>query len=223
MSPHTKRAIVLAAVAAGAGGVFLLWRALSSPQGASKSKTLEGTTSGTGATHERDDGATRTPTTSSAQRRDESRTLAARKRRDALREDIYRGLGQRPPDATGTSPATRSLPPSSPVPLDRKYIQERIRSDFVPLASQCYEALLATNPTARGKAVFSFKIVGDAATGGIVESAELVEGTTLTDPEFSYCVSESLLSLSFVAPPNDGWVTVTYPLDFSPDEPSDGG
>jgi hypothetical protein len=110
------------------------------------------------------------------------------------------------------------LPPS-PVALDRDYIRSRIRSDFVPLASQCYESLLATQPTARGKAVFSFTIVGDEDVGGIVEAAELIEGTTLTDPEFATCIRESLLSVTFAPPARGGWVTVTYPLDFSPDAP----
>jgi hypothetical protein len=223
MTPSTKRGIVLACVLAAAGGAFLLWRYLARPDDTPASATPRVTTSHADPAPERDERAPQPAAARSARPRNEERTAAARKRRDALREDIYRGLGQKPPDATAKTPETNSLPASSPVPLDRKYIQERIRSDFVPLASQCYEALLEKNPTARGKAVFSFKIVGDTGTGGIVESAELVEGTTLTDPEFAYCVSESLLSLSFVPPPNDGWVTVTYPLDFSPDDPSDGG
>jgi hypothetical protein len=173
------------------------------------------------ATRRREDEAARVAAAASAARlEEERRALAARKQRAELREDIYRALGKQPPEATGKAAPARKLPRSSPVPLDKKYIQERIREDFVPLAKDCYEALLSKNPTARGKAVFSFVIVGDAETGGIVESAELVDGTTLTDPEFSYCVSESLLSLAFAPPPNDGWVTVTYPIDFSPDEPS---
>jgi hypothetical protein len=159
----------------------------------------------------------------SGRKPDGERSKEARRRRDALRENIYRALGRKPPEPQKVG--ARAEPPPAPpaVPLDRKYIQTRIRSDFVPLASQCYETLLATHPNARGKAVFSFTIVGDADTGGIVESVELTEGTTLADPEFAYCVRESLLSLSFAPPPNDGWVTVTYPLDFSPDEPDDAG
>lgn len=165
--------------------------------------------------------AARLEAAASAQRlENERRELAARSQRASLREDIYRGLGKKPPESTGKPRAKPTLPRQSPVPLDRKYIQKRIREDFVPLAKDCYETLLAKDPKARGKAVFSFVIVGDAETGGIVESAELVQGTTLTDPEFAYCVGESLLSLSFDPPPNDGWVTVVYPIDFSPDDPT---
>jgi hypothetical protein len=166
----------------------------------------------------RDETAARGAAAASAARlEEERRKLAARNRRDSLRDDIYRGLGKRPPDVTEKAPGKRTLPGSSPVPLDRKYIQERIREDFVPLAKVCYDALLAQKPTARGKVVFSFAIVGDAETGGIVEFVELDDGTTLSDPEFAYCVTESLLSVSFVPPPKDGWVTITYPIDFSPD------
>ena len=158
---------------------------------------------------------------SAAVLKEKQRAVELLRQRAELRENIYRGLGKQPSEMTAKGPAKRTLPRSSPVPLDKKYIQERIREEFVPLAKSCYDGVLVRDPTARGKAVFSFVIVGDAETGGIVESAELVQGTTLSDPDFAYCVNQSLMSVSFDPPPNDGWVTVTYPMDFSPDEPSD--
>jgi hypothetical protein len=207
-----------------AGAALLFSRTIVRPRRDSKSSASERTPAPA-------DPAVRLPMESAAsgnparsgRKLDEARNKEARRRRDALRENIYRGLGRKPPEPREIGALTEPPPAPPAVPLDRKYIQSRIRSDFVPLASQCYETLLATHPEARGKAVFSFTIVGDAETGGIVESVELTEGTTLADPEFAYCVRESLLSLSFAPPPNDGWVTVTYPLDFSPDEPDDAG
>ena len=158
---------------------------------------------------------------SAAVLKDKQRQLEVLKQRAELRENIYRGLGKQPPEVTKEGPPKRRLPRSSPVPLDKKYVQERIRYGIVLTARVCYDYLLARDPNARGKAVFSFVIIGDSDTGGIIEPAELVKGTTLSDPEFLECVNESLLRLSFDPPPNDGWLTVTHPMDFSPDDPSD--
>ncbi|HYO98150.1 MAG TPA: hypothetical protein VER33_26780 [Polyangiaceae bacterium] len=76
---------------------------------------------------------------------------------------------------------------------------------------------MKASPTASGKVVFAFTNRRDASVGGIVESVELIEGTTLGDPEFDLCVRESLLSLRLRPPKNGGVVTVTYPVDFSPE------
>ena len=50
----------------------------------------------------------------------------------------------------------------------------------------------------------------------------MMDDTTITDPEFQTCVRESMMSVSFAAPPNDGEVTVVYPITFSNSD-DDGG
>src|SRR6185436_3500755 len=102
--------------------------------------------------------------------------------------------------------------------LPREYIQARIRQDFFPLAISCYESALARSPNLRGRIVVDFMIVGDAKVGGIVDQAEIDEKSDIEDPEFRTCLRESMLSMVFEAPENDGWLTVTYPFVFEPDD-----
>ena len=57
--------------------------------------------------------------------------------------------------------------------------------------------------------------------GGVVDSANIDAKTSdLLAPSFVQCMSESMMSVSFGAPP-DGHPTTTvdYPFEFSPDEP----
>lgn len=139
----------------------------------------------------------------------------ARADRDRVRRQIYAAWGQVPPEDRPTAAPAASDAPA----LDRKYLQDRIREDFAPLARSCYEDALVRVPRLAGKVVLDFTIVGDEAVGGVVESAELGDGGTLHDAEFGNCIRESLLSVTFKAPEHGGRVTVTYPFDFSPGEP----
>jgi hypothetical protein len=152
-----------------------------------------------------------------------TRTVRDRQRRDQLRERIYQAYGLQAPAAGATPPSGGS--PHAPLGSDAgrispEYVQARIREDFVPLAKQCYEAAIERDAGKAGKLVFSFVIVGDDDSGGIVESAETVKGTTLDDEELVTCLRESMLSLSFAPPENGGSVSVTYPFLF---DPGDGG
>ena len=61
-------------------------------------------------------------------------------------------------------------------------------------------------------------IVGDAKSGGIVDQAKINERTDIADRELATCLRESMLSMVFAPPENNGWVTVTYPFRFSPDD-----
>ncbi len=98
-----------------------------------------------------------------------------------------------------------------------KYIRETIQQQFIPLAGSCYEQLLQRQPQARGKLVLDLEIVGDGSVGGVVNDVSLGEGTTLDDEELATCVSESLYSTIFDAPPDDEKsVTVSYPLELEP-------
>ncbi len=104
-----------------------------------------------------------------------------------------------------------------------KYIQQRVRDDLFPLARECYAAQLAKNPKLAGRFIMHFRIVGDRKIGGVVDTAYADDAGTLTDPEFSKCMTESMMSITFDAPPGKaGQVTVTYPIEFSPDD-DDGG
>ena len=67
----------------------------------------------------------------------------------------------------------------------------------------------------------SFRIVGDKRVGGVVDQASLSlgDGGAPSDPEFERCMTESMMSVSFDAPPNGGEVTVKYPIELAPDPP----
>ena len=106
--------------------------------------------------------------------------------------------------------------------LTKEYIQQRVLQDFIPLARSCYEAALAEKPDLRGKLVIDFMIVGDTEIGGIVEQAKFNHASDIHDPGFETCMRESMLSMVFSPPENDGWVTVTYPIEFSPEEEDSG-
>ena len=101
-----------------------------------------------------------------------------------------------------------------------KYIQQRVREDFFPLARKCYEDALLRDPKLGGRIVFAFNIVGDEKVGGIVEAVDVLNESTLRDPEVIDCMRQSFLSVSFPPPPGGGTVTVVYPIIFSND---DGG
>ncbi len=152
------------------------------------------------------------------------RTLKDRERRDDLRRRIYAAFGEEPPPQEARRQARPKPAPLAQAPaaargsLDKQYIQDRIREDFVPLAKECYEAALERDPKLGGKLKIDFEIVGDESVGGVVESAELSEDSEIQDEEFMYCMRESMLSMSFEPPKGGGSVSVTYPFSFSSGE-----
>jgi hypothetical protein len=158
-----------------------------------------------------------------------------RAKRDQLRTLIWKAIGQpsppeRAPTKKGVAYVLPERPPwSTPPPggggdaapgIEPKYIRERVRNDFFPLARKCYGDALETNPSLGGKVVLAFNIVGDAKTGGIVEAVDVLNESTLRDPDVIDCMRQSFLSVTFPPPANGGEVTVTYPIIFSND---DGG
>jgi hypothetical protein len=102
--------------------------------------------------------------------------------------------------------------------IDPDYIKKRVHEDLFPLAKGCYADALKRDPKAAGKLVVFFRIIGDQKVGGVVDETKLLDGTTLADPEMQTCVRESMMSVSFDAPPGDREVTVVYPIDFSPED-----
>jgi hypothetical protein len=148
-----------------------------------------------------------------------SATVINRARRDELRGRLLSPLQARGVERdphTGFTLPSRSTGPSHN--LTEAYIAARVREDFLPLARSCYQNALLTHPTLRGRVVIDFMIVGDAKVGGIVDQAKIEETSDIADPEFATCVRESMLSMVFEPPDNDGWVSVAYPILFDPDD-----
>jgi hypothetical protein len=109
---------------------------------------------------------------------------------------------------------------------DAEYIRANFREDMFPLIKSCYEGALKRKPELAGKLVLGFTIVGDQDVGGVVEDADIEDDSTLKDDDMETCVRESLMTLTFDKPPGGGgYVTVRYPLAFSPgpDPESDAG
>ena len=75
-------------------------------------------------------------------------------------------------------------------------------------------------PRREGRGRPPVAIVGDAKIGGVVESADVLDRSTLRDAEMIKCMRESMLTMTFPPPKQGGFVTVEYPLVFSND---DGG
>ncbi|HEX3344078.1 MAG TPA: AgmX/PglI C-terminal domain-containing protein [Polyangiaceae bacterium] len=111
---------------------------------------------------------------------------------------------------------------AGPEKFSPEYIRDRVREDLFPLAKGCYADALKRNPKLSGRLAVSFRILGDKKVGGVVDEAHMTEDTTIDDAEMQTCVRESMMSVSFDAPPNDGEVTVVYPIDFSPDDDEAG-
>ena len=150
-------------------------------------------------------------------------TVIDKKRRDEVKAALRPMLeaeGVRYDPKTGFT-----LPAGAPGPshnLTHDYIQARVREDFFPLARSCYETALAKSPKLGGRVVVDFMIVGDAKVGGIVDQAKINDRTDIDDDEFKTCLRESMLSMVFAPPENDGWVTVTYPIVFAPGDDEEG-
>jgi hypothetical protein len=89
-------------------------------------------------------------------------------------------------------------------------IQSIVRSQFGAYRD-CFEAGLVRDNALKGTARVSFTIERD----GSVSHAS-GEGSTLADPEVVRCVVDGVGKLRFPAP-DDGTVTVIYPIQFSPD------
>ena len=157
-----------------------------------------------------------------------------RARADEMRERIRALLAEAGPLVAAAEPGAapagaasfRTMPEvpqlDGGMKVDPQYLRDVMRSDFFPLAKDCYVAALEKKPRLGGRIVMHFEILGDRKVGGVVNEAKFLDGTTIDDPEFQTCVRESMMSVSFAAPPEDGSLTVTFPIVFSPDEPEGG-
>jgi len=149
-----------------------------------------------------------------------------RQKRDELRAAVWRSLGRDLPDAAPAKTAY-VLPEVPPWPddpgddsgragIDPQYVQDRVHNEFFPLARKCYGDMSDRIPDAGGRVVLAFDIVGNQNIGGIVEQVDVLDKSTLRDPEFIDCMRQSFLSVTFPPPEGGGMVTVEYPIVFSP-------
>ncbi len=175
-------------------------------------------------------------------------TVRDERLRAQLRDALARAF------ATGSDAASldaASRPGTAPISamgnLDPGYIRERIRGDFIPMASQCYDLLLARRPGFAGRMVLRFRITAHEQLGGIVEDVSVAPARSANadagleaaardadapsqdasrsvfgDDAFETCVRESMMTVAFAPPPRGGTLTVSYPIGLAPDEPQSG-
>ena len=89
------------------------------------------------------------------------------------------------------------------------FVQRVVRSDFRKFR-QCYEDGLHKDPKLAGKVAVRFVIGSD---GKVASAAD--GGSDLPNPAVVRCVIQSFSSLTF-PPPENGKVTVVYPIQFTP-------
>jgi hypothetical protein len=126
------------------------------------------------------------------------------------------------PEAGPPRPFAAGAFDAGPEKLSPEYIKDRVHEDLFPLAKGCYADALKRNPKLAGRLSVAFRIIGDPKVGGVVDEAHMADDTTIADAEMQTCVRESMMSVSFDAPPNGGEVTVIYPIEFSPDDDDAG-
>jgi hypothetical protein len=149
---------------------------------------------------------------------------SARRKADAVRARL---AAQR---ATGAAnyPTQRTTGaanyPSMPTPIGSgtqkglplgDYLDDVIQREFMPMGATCYADLVRKQPDAGGGVILDVAIAGDPSVGGVVDSVDVDAGATLAQNDFITCVRESMMAMTFKAPPG-GRVTFTLPLEFSP-------
>lgn len=149
-----------------------------------------------------DDGSRRTPAKIA---RDARRALEAMRPRllEAIRARAATAPAESKPDAGET--------------YDPRRVLTQLGEGVLPLVRPCYEAALARRPGLAGHLVLVLDIESDPVDGGTIEAADFTDESTISDPEMRACVRESLLAVTFDAPPApSGRLTVKYPIDFTP-------
>ena len=154
---------------------------------------------------------------------------------DRMRAQIHAWLADggspspktRGPDASASPAAFPSMPllgvdDAGRPQVDPAYVQKRVHEDLFPVAQKCYADALARRPGLSGKLVVYFRVIGDKSVGGVVDEVRVLGDTTLDDAELQTCVRESMMAVTFDAPPDDEGMTVVYPLLFSPDDEEGG-
>jgi hypothetical protein len=150
-----------------------------------------------------------------------------RERLARLRAAVWHAFGPAVPLEEAPRPSAEQdyllpfAPPIQRTPAgrpEREGIRDRMHADFIPMAGGCYREAQGRLPGLTGSVVLSFTIVGDAKVGGIVDSAAILDRSTIRDAKMVECMRESMLTMTFPPPPPGGELPVEYPIDFDPDE-----
>jgi hypothetical protein len=160
-------------------------------------------------------------------------TVRDRTIRDELRRQIFVAWAEgmrAAPDASAVDTLHAPMPTRGDGLVDPDYLRARIREDFVPMATTCYESFVARaspGATTSGRVVTDFVIVGDEHMGAVVDEVSLDDAPdggaaaiSVGDAEFRTCLRESMMAMAFAPPPRGGRLRVRYPFHFAP---GDGG
>ena len=110
---------------------------------------------------------------------------------------------------TSTGPVLRTAQPKLSGTIPASVVQRIVRQNFGRFRF-CYEQGLARNPNLEGRVAVRFVI---DRSGAVSTTSAL--GGGMPDSKVASCVAQAFYGLSF-PPPENGIVTVTYPLLFSP-------
>jgi hypothetical protein len=108
-----------------------------------------------------------------------------------------------------TAPAATAPTTNAQGRLAPEAIQSVVRQSFGAYR-QCYESALKTNAQLQGTVTVSFVIAPDGSTMNAAD-----HGSSLPDAGVIQCVVSGFSRLAF-PPPQGGYVTVVYPVAFSP-------
>jgi len=154
--------------------------------------------------------------------------------RDALRQRILDGLRKRgeakqPPESDGDPQLPLATPSDDDAPFPKGDVKDRsggdlksivatINEDVMPLADECYELALATDPKLAGMLDLNLEIIADEDIGGLVESVDLGEENEIDNAEMTQCIQETILSTAFPALGDTGRTGARLTLRFEPPE-----
>jgi hypothetical protein len=199
--PTPKRPVARLAIALVAAIGLIVW--LRSPSDPKTTSLLLGSSSSASSPT-----SSPRPSSSSALLATDGGTIHDRHARDELRRKmiIAWSAAHIDEDKGRLSNSNAPLPPmptGADGKIDPAYIRDVVRSDLRPMIEKCFEELRTRKPGAEGRFSMSFKIVGDAEIGGIVDETKLADdaGALAMDDSFTTCVRESTMTLAFRPPP----------------------
>ncbi len=132
--------------------------------------------------------------------------------RKLLVEEIAKARAKRAPTTAvgGGAPVDQQLSP--------EYILTQTQA-IMPLLKECYTEALKDDPALAGRLSLEIVIGGEPDVGGLVESSEILEGSTIKHAAMHECLRETMYALELVAPSEGGRYTVRTTMAFTP-EPS---
>jgi hypothetical protein len=140
--------------------------------------------------------------------------------RDVKREQIWSALAREhkfQPAAPGSAAPDKEVAAELPI-FDPQYIRSVIDEQLTPIAKECYESALADDPKLAGTLFAEFSIIGVEGVGGVVEDSAIVADRSTLDSEFvRECIRESMMAVTFEAPPDGGYMPISYEFEFSPE------